>query len=68
MEITLKKETPIYSNLLSNCYRCGRTYNTSLDDLRAYHIEINNSCIDLCDNCYEDLRHWLMIKPDDKEE
>lgn len=66
--IMLKKGAPICSSLLSECYRCGRTYNKSLDDLRAYHVEINNSCINLCDSCYEDLRHWLIIKPDDKEE
>lgn len=55
-------------DILNNCYRCGETYNPSLDDLRAYHVEINNSCIDLCDSCYEDLRHWLMHLDDKKEE
>jgi len=65
--IILKKEAPIYSNLLSECYRCGRTYNTSLDDLRAYSVEINNSRIDLCDSCYEDLRYWIMHLDDKKK-
>jgi len=65
--IMLKKEAPIYSNLLTKCYRCGRTYNPSLDDLRAYSVEINNSRIDLCDSCYEDLRHWIMHLDDKKK-